>query len=356
MKIVFVIASVAIEGGGASKMLVWVANKFRENNDDVYIYTHKPMHGPLFPLNDNIKLISSVNEDKNIFYPINNIRKLINEISPNIIISFMSDSNLYCMLAGFKLKVPIVICERNDPSMRTFWKNRIADRLSFMADAAVFQLQQARDYYKWFKKPVAIIPNPILPSDIYVKNKITERKDEICNVARMVIFQKRQDILINAFAIVSKKYPLMKLVLFGEGIDMDKLKLLVSNLGLNDKVIFKGLVKKPITQIVESKIFVLSSDFEGISNSLTEAMSAGLTVISTDTSPGGARLLIDDDVNGFIVPRSDVNALADKIIYCLDNPEVSDYVANNAKNIVADFSELKVFQMWRNFVFNIVNK
>lgn len=60
----------------------------------------------------------------------------------------------------------------------------------------------------------------------------------------------------------------------------------------------------------DSKMYVLSSDFEGIPNSLLEAMSIGMPVVSTDCSPGGARLLIENGVNGLLVKTGNSGELA----------------------------------------------
>lgn len=356
MRILFVITSVAIEGGGASKMLVWVANQFARRGDDVYVYTHKNMNGPRFRLDSNINLISD-NRKGGFLYPVFivwKIRLLMKKLKPDVVVSFMQDSNLYCMMANRFLHVPVVTCERTDPNFKHVWKIKIAMRLAFLADGGVFQLQNAADYYTWVHKPKAVIPNPIPESKVSVNKEFSERRDEICNTARLVLHQKRQDVLIYAFKKVLEKHPEMKLVLFGDGIDADRAKDIAINLNIEDKVIFKGTVSNPIEYIVNSKLFVLSSDYEGISNSLAEAMSAGLTCISTDTSPGGARLLIDDGVNGCIVPCNDPDALAKKICYCLDNPEKSDSMARNAKESIKKFSEERISNMWFSFIDKIV--
>lgn len=357
MRLLFVVSSIAIKGGGASKMLVWVANQFANNGDKVYIYTHKKMDGPLFRLNENIKLVATEKKNKNPFYPISNIRRMIKRIKPDLVISFMADSNLYCMLAKRFLDIPVVICERTDPYMEDFWMNRLSNRLTFMADAAVFQLQQAADYYTWIKEEDKIvIPNPVLDSIYHVEKPFSERKNEICNTARIVYVQKRQDVLIKAFALVLTKYPNMSLALYGDGADSDQAKELVKSLKIETKVHFRGTVKAPIQYCTDSKFFVLSSDFEGISNSLSEAMASGMMCISTDTSPGGTRLLITDGENGLITPRGDYEKLAEKICWCLEHPELCDKMGEAARLIVDRFSEKKIFSMWNDFFRKILMK
>ena len=268
----------------------------------------------------------------------------------------MLDSNWYCILASLGLKIPVVVCERNNPYIDRPFKFKIAEKLCRFADGAVYQLSKAADYYTWVKCPKVVIPNPVLKTKYEVTKKFSERKDEICNTARIVYQQKRTDVLIDAFKLVNEKFPEMQLTLYGDGNDISLAKKRVEDYGLNDKVSFKGTVKTPIQYIVDSKIFVLSSDFEGISNSLSEAMAAGLTCVSTDTAPGGSRLLIDDGVNGFISPCGDAEKLAKKIICCLENPELSDRIGIEAKKITEEYSEDKIYTMWETFVIQIANK
>ena len=351
MKILFVISSVAIEGGGASKMLVWVANQFAKKGWNVTIYTHKTQNGPLFDLDSSIEVISTEPvRGKSLFYPIPCIRGLIKKLKPNCIVSFMQDSNLYCILAKLGTKIPVIACERNDPFLDSFWKNRIAQRIIKYANSSTYQLQEISNYYSWVTHPKYIIPNPVAESKHKVTKCFMERRDEICNYARLDIVQKRQDVLIRAFALVTLKHPEMTLVLYGEGKDRKKLEKLVLELNLEKKVIFKGMVESPVQYCIESKLFVLSSDYEGISNSLTEAMAAGLTVISTDTSPGGSRFLINDGENGVLVQRGNIYQLAEKICFCLENPDLCDKMSKEATQIVNTFSETNIFSLWENIV------
>lgn len=356
MKLLFVIASVAVEGGGASKMLVWVANQFAMHGHEVTVYTHKPMNGPLFPINEKIRLVSTTKTTLNPLYPIPLIRAFMKKEKPDCVVSFMHDSNMYCVMAKSGMAIPVIVCERNDPFLATFWKLKIAERIERWADGAQFQLQQAADYYTWIHCPKAVIPNPILKSEYQVSKSFSERKNEICNYARFDMFQKRQDVLINAYAMVLKRHPEMTLVFYGDGKDLDKAKNLVRELHIKDKVDFRGMVKSPIQYCIDSKLFVLSSDFEGISNSLTEAMAAGMTVISTDTSPGGARLLIEDGVNGYVVARDNPTALSDMICYCLEHPSECDLVAKNACKVVDTFSEVHIYDLWEKFVSKVACK
>lgn len=353
MKLLFVVSSIAIEGGGASKMLVWVANHFAKDGCDVTIYTHKVQNGPLFNIDPAIKVISHMpHANKCFLYPIPHVRELIEQIKPNLVVSFMSDSNFYCNIAKLFTGVPVCIGERCDPAEVNSQplKFKVAMWLTRLADGATFQLQEAANYYSWLKCPKLVIPNPVPKTKVQVTKRFSERKDEICCSSRIEFMQKRQDVLIMAFSQVLKTHPEMRLRLIGKGPSMNDAKKLISKLELQDKVILSGQVKDPIQIMADSKLFVLSSDYEGIPNALSEAMACGLPCISTDVSPGGARLLIEPDKNGMIVPCGNPEAMADAIVYLLEHPDKADMMGMEARKITDRFPEREIFGMWKDFV------
>ena len=100
---------------------------------------------------------------------------------------------------------------------------------------------------------------------------------------------------------------------------------------------------------------LLSSDYEGIPNSIIEAFQVGVPVVTTDCSPGGCRVLIDDNYNGNIVPFRDYHALAEKSIELLnDENKASNYI-NNSKRKLEEFAPSYVFEKWNNYLTNIYN-
>ena len=88
--------------------------------------------------------------------------------------------------------------------------------------------------------------------------------------------------------------------------------------------IFEGKKDDILNEIKDSKLFVLTSDNEGIPNALAEAMSIGLPCISTDCTPGGARLLIEDGNNGLLVKKGDSIAISNAIISLIENPALCE--------------------------------
>jgi N-acetylgalactosamine-N,N'-diacetylbacillosaminyl-diphospho-undecaprenol 4-alpha-N-acetylgalactosaminyltransferase len=176
------------------------------------------------------------------------------------------------------------------------------------------------------KTPVKVIYNPI---DLHF---IKTHKDEapdivfekgVFHFVNVGGFRKEKNhlLLLQAFFIL-KNLP-CKLVIVGGGIMEDELKQKVSDLGMNDKVIFCGFENNPFKYVSRSDCFVLSSEVEGFPNVLIEALACGIPVISTDCSSGPRELLAPaTDLHhrainnyeigeyGILTPVNDITALA----------------------------------------------
>ena len=97
-------------------------------------------------------------------------------------------------------------------------------------------------------------------------------------------------------------------------------------------------------QISDANAFVLSSDYEGLSNALLEAMMMGLPCISTDCA--GSDEYINNYENGLLVPIGDKDALASAMLEVLENKELSSRLGNNARKASATFAKDNVLNRW----------
>ncbi len=127
--------------------------------------------------------------------------------------------------------------------------------------------------------------------------------------------QKNFSLLLKAFALVRLGRP-SRLVIIGDGAgaELAKLQELAASLGLTSAdVWFAGHQPNPLKFLAHARLFVLSSNWEGMSNVLLEAMACGCPVVATDC-PTGVRELLEDGETGAIVPVGDVSAMANAII------------------------------------------
>ncbi|WP_159124095.1 glycosyltransferase [Acinetobacter variabilis] len=155
---------------------------------------------------------------------------------------------------------------------------------------------------------ITTIYNPIdIEQVVSTANEYLPDIDEpyIVNVGKFKQ-QKRHDILIKAYAKANIKE---KLVLVGTGELLESSKQLVKDLKIEDKVIFTGFKKNPYPYIKHAKFMVVSSDFEGFSIAILEALALGTPVISTDC-PSGPREVLQ--LKNLAEPGN-INSIAEKI-------------------------------------------
>ena len=171
---------------------------------------------------------------------------------------------------------------------------------------------------------IAIIHNGIdLEKFKPLENSASREKFIITPGASRITDRKGLNYLIEAVAKLSPKYPQIHLRIMGEGNALSKLKKLVADLQLENRVEFLGRIPREITTpyYQEASLFVLPSLNEGMSNAMLEALASGLPLLSTAT--GGASELIEEGVNGLILRFKDSQDIAEKIQRLIDDPELA---------------------------------
>lgn len=346
MKILMIIRK--LRYSGAYKMFMWLAKALADSGLDVTVCTWA--NNDVKTLQDNIKWIKLDMDGKGFFTVSQAIRKIVKEVNADASISFLLDGNVYNTIGCLGRRTKSVICERNDPFKPGYYKLKFWKPLFRFADGAVFQLPKVAEYYNNVKGITTVISNPVLSKEDYHLESFENRPDIINVLGRLDVFQKRHDVMIEAFSIFAKHHPAYKLVFYGDGPDKNKMEDQVESLGIKGKVEFAGITNQPMEVMLSNKMFVLTSDFEGIPNSLIEAMSLGLPCISTDCRPGGARFLIEDGVNGFIVSTNDAKAIADKMEWFVCNPTNANEIGQRAKQIVDKYSEAYITELWNKYL------
>ena len=351
----------ALGYGGAGKMIVKLADALAQREDfEVILYVEEKA-GKHYPMVEKVKVYQETDFFTNYltrhFQEMFQLRRRVKEIKPDLVISFQTNQNALAVYATRGRHIPVIVSERGDPY---FYHDIVAKIKTWVinhAEGGVFQTHKAMEYYGMgLQSRSRVIYNPC-PTQVIERPEWSKRRNEIAYVARFDIQQKRQDVMVQAFAKVVEKHPEMQLVFYGQGEpDMTTIKEMVKNLGIENNVRFEGLVTDVLDKIKDAKMFVLSSDYEGLPNSLIEAMVAGLPCVSTDCSPGGARELIQDGENGLIVPIGDAERLADAMIYMLDNPEKADRMGEQAQNITQRLAPEKIFAQWLEYIDTYLNK
>lgn len=340
--------------GGAEKVFIRDANTLTEKGYEVFF-------GILFGNREDQKLISSINIKKeNIFfcranklYDFKALRRFSNFIKENkisIVYSTLNEANIFARLTKFfSLKIKIFIREANIANQKPIKFKFLDIILNIFVKNIVCVSKDVKSsltkYLPFYTNKMVILANGVVIPE--KQKQYSDKIDtplSILNVGSLSS-KKGQKFLIEAINIINKKKPnSVKLTIIGEGSEEDLLREMITKYEL-DKLIS---IIPPITNNPEkyhsyylnSDIFVLSSLHEGSPNVLLRAMAFGLTSISTRVS--GATDMIEDKVSGLLIPKEDEKALAESILYLIENKsKLAIYGENGRKRMKENFSSEK---------------
>jgi sugar transferase (PEP-CTERM/EpsH1 system associated) len=235
---------------------------------------------------------------------------------PAILHTWMFHANVPGRVLGRLAAVPIIISSERTMGMERrwrYWLNRITDPLT---NRVVCVSQQVADFVVRHvgirRDKTVIIPNGIdlqdfarLPGRRQARAALKLPPDRVLvgTVARLDPV-KRLDVLLRAMGSLLDVYA----IIVGDGPERTQLEALTKRSGLAGRVHFAGHQEDILPWLAALDVFVLSSDWEGMSNALLEAMAAGLPVVATTV--GGTPEVVVDGVTGLLVPPRDPAALA----------------------------------------------
>ncbi len=178
---------------------------------------------------------------------------------------------------------------------------------------------------------IKVIYNGIATSDYTHKDRHT--LPVIGNLGRLV-HQKGQDLLIDMVHTLKERGVQLSVLIGGDGVLMKPYQEKVSELGLNENITFTGHVTDTIAFMNEIDIFVLPSRWEGFGYVLAEAMSAGKPIVAFDISSNPE--LVENGVNGFLVPWNDQEAFIHALLELINNPDLCDRMGKNGQRIARE--------------------
>ena len=156
--------------------------------------------------------------------------------------------------------------------------------------------------------------------------------------------------LIRAFNEIHKIYPYYKLHIYGEGPLKNELQQKIDELGLNDCIHLLGSTRNLHEILANSFMFVSSSDHEGLSNSMLEAMAIGIPVVCTDCPIGGASMFIRNKVNGILTPIKDSDYFFKSMKYVIDNKKLLADMSKEAIKIREDLDASVIAKQWYDII------
>jgi len=355
-RIAFVIPSLG--AGGAERVVSTLANALIKDYE-VYIITFIEVI-PFYQLQKEVQLLHCVDKiapSKNIFsalknnyFLLKNINAIVQKEKIQLIVGFLTSANVLSVLAAKKNRIPSIISERINPSMtRTAFIWKFLRKLTYSkANFLTVQTKEIQDYYLATikKERIVILPNPISEELSLKRDSNAIKENVILNVGRLT-YQKAQDVLIKSFSKID--YKNWKLVIIGEGPKKKEYDQLIEKLDLKDRVIIKSKTKNIDKYYNSCRIFAFSSIFEGFPNALIEAMHFGIPCISTDC-PTGPSELIEDGINGFLIPMNNEEVLTEKINQLILKEDLRLSCGKNGQKTVDQFKVDSVVKQWNKII------
>lgn len=295
--------------GGAEKIAAMLSEYIYEKGNNVFLFvdTHQNKNnynykGKLINLNfdSETNFLKNVNLSKHI----NKIKKLKKKYKIDITISFMERYNFINILSRYNDRVIISIHTYLKHSLKEYglegiivhmyikWLYNKADDIVVLTNEGKKELINK---FNIVSQKIKVINNPINFDEVEIKKNVSlldwkYGNNTIINIGRLEN-AKAQWHLIRAFNEVHKKHKDSQLLILGTGKLLKYLQQIVSELKLVDSVHFLGFNRNVYNFLLHSKVFVLTSKFEGFPNVILDALACGVSVISVDCEVGPRDIL-----------------------------------------------------------------
>lgn len=347
MRICFVTSTLI--SGGSERVMSLLANRFAEDGYDVEIVNINK-HIVFYPIDSRIVLRFAEDEvGTSVYKKLLWLRRYIKKSQPDVVVPFMEAVYCFTLVSLIGCKVPVISSERIDPRKSPFLRNVLRRIILPLTDWLVVQTQDIKKFYpRFIQKKTSIIYNPV--SDQVFHLPEVEKEDVVISVGKLDD-QKNHALLINAFSKVGQEFPSWKLIIYGEGPLRDSLQIIINSLELTDRVLLPGRSNRVIEEMNKSKIFAFSSNYEGMSNAILEAVCVGLPVVTTNVS--GAEELVHD--GGYVVPIASEKQLVESLRSLMDDSSLRNLMgANNKKRAHAYDIDL-IYRKWESVINDVVS-
>lgn len=350
-----------MSGGGAERSTANLANYWAQKGWDITIVTLTSRNLDFYELHPAVKRIALelAGDSDNVLTGLKQnlrrifmLRQLLCQIQPDIALGMMTGANVLLAFASLGLSgLSTIGAERIHPPkipLGYVWET-LRRHTYRLLNSLTALTSESQDWLKnnTYAQKISVIPNavtyPLLVKGPRIKPKTPEKK-ELLAVGRLDN-QKGFGLLIEIFATLSAKYPDWDLVILGEGALRSTLEKKILELDLEKRIFLHGSVGNVGEWYESADLYVMSSHFEGFPNTLVEAMSYGLPVVSFDCDTG-PRDIIRHEVDGLLVPVGDEVALTSALDRLMSNKELRERFSAFAIEVRERFSMDKITKMW----------
>ncbi len=354
MKTIFFVTS-KIHGGGSENVLKLISENLVKQGYQVSIVILDDLKSKIKPnnkisyffYNEGIKLKTNkvlVNLKKVFF-----IRGLIKNYKPDLVFSFITETNVLAIISSIFLKCKLVISERNDMENQHKQKvwvllahifYRYSDLITANSKKSVIFLKK-----KFKNKKVRFLPNPVKEIK---RLKIKKKKNILC-VAKFEN-QKAHDILIKAFAEEKLYKKGWKLILIGEGSLKKILEDDVKKSRLSNFIVFKPYLDNLSKEMSQATIIVLPSKYEGMPNIILESALFKIPFLISDSCEEIIRIFGKKNTMTFV--NDDVYSLRKALVETAKSKNTRIHIKNNYETIIREFNNTKIIKYWEKIFFS----
>lgn len=230
--------------------------------------------------------------------------------------------------------------------VKKYWMWQLIRQVRQLKRFVVLSYEDAAEWTKL--KNVAVIYNP-LP---FFPERQSDGSSKQVIAAGRYMPQKGFDRLIDAWSIVNMQHPDWVLRIYGDGM-RQQLQQQIDRLGIASSCILEHSTPDIDEKYCESSIFALSSRYEGFGMVIIEAMACGIPPVSF-ACPCGPRDIIDDGKNGLLVENGNIEMLAGKICYLIENDEIRQKMGQQARIDVERFKIEQIAGQWKELFESLV--
>jgi glycosyltransferase involved in cell wall biosynthesis len=270
------------------------------------------------------------------------LRKSLAAFRPHLVQSFLFAANSYVRLPGIAPHgCRIVVSERCVDSWKSGWQLQLDRRLVSRTHAMTVNSASVAAFYEEVGVPQSLIhaiPNAMpVGSSKYTRDEAREMlglqpHHKVVGFVGRLAEQKRLPDVVWAFQLLHQIVNDVRLVLVGEGPERDSLAELATSFGCREWVVFAGHRNDASSLMSAFDAFVLASSFEGMSNSLMEAMSLGIPCVASDIPAN--RELVRHEETGLLFPTGSSPDLTKALARILSDPEFAVRIGDAGKDLI----------------------
>ena len=357
--------------GGVERQIIYLVNELSRRKHSVALFTSDQEHAKAFyPIVSPIcwyKLGMGNPIQKASWFlrlkRIKKIRRIMREFRPQVLVAFQPGTFIGLRFYTLGLNIPMIASIRNAPSLFDFTtegkkKNRIYQLLR-MADKITVQFPRYADALPLFlRSRTRVVPNAIEPAKNYAfSDKPYQNQWTLLAVGRLS-FQKNYHLLIRAFARLAEQFSNWTLAIAGEGAEYERLRGLIVELGMGDRVQLLGNVEDVEALYVRAHIFCQPSLWEGFPNALSEALAHGLPAVGF-AQCSGVNELIAHQKNGILAEngrseQENVASLASSLAGLMESPDLRKSMGKRAVESMQPYRPERCFDTWEKILREMV--